>query len=166
MPRFTILQTKAAPHGMGENVIGLVSFGFEPGKFDEPVKFTRYVAPPPDSPAGTKGTNYDVAIITEAAAVKVIDAVVANGTRGPYLQSSAVVIPRDIADGVALQAAAMIDANHRRAAAANPEGRGRFDPPGDPFAVQTPRHGQKPAAAPANATFEPGDGTDDDLPPV
>lgn len=155
--RFQILQTKQAPQGMGENVIGLVTFGYEPAAFDEDVKFTRYVAPAQDAPPGTKGTNYDVAIIRGARAVKVIDAVVANGNRGPYLQSSAIVIPRDIAEAVALNAAAQIDRRYRQQAA-NGGGGGQYDPPGDPFAVAVPRHGDRPQQP---ASHEP-DG--DDLP--
>lgn len=132
--RFELLSVRLPGSGMHESVLGMATFGYYPAEFDEPLKVTRYVAPPENAPAGAKGVNFDVATVTGARAVKIHDAIVANGRNGPWLQLNGVQIPRDVADRVALEAAGKLHAMGEAAARAKPLGYTGDGADEDPFA--------------------------------
>lgn len=152
--KFRIVRVRPAPEGFGDKTIGLVDFDFEPDAFNRNLKITRYVAPPEGSPAGTKGTTYDRAVIAcgAGAVVRVKDAQLCKGEKGHYLTVQDIEIEYDLRRDIANDALQMLKINAEEVA--NKRRYGAQADDADPFAG--------PAGAPARV---PVGAADDAAPP-
>jgi hypothetical protein len=95
MERFTVQDVRPAPHGFSQDAIALVTFTFVTELIDGPVIVHRW-----DKKSEVQRPLVKVAC-AGAMQVQVIDAVLAQGKHGSWLQTGNVDVPRDVAAGVA-----------------------------------------------------------------
>lgn len=90
-----VFEARFAPEAFGKDVIALVTFGWEAQSMDPPVRITRW------NKASEKA--YASVDIMEPKAVKVYDANLRQGKRGPWLSTNNVEVPRDVQDMVVIE---------------------------------------------------------------
>lgn len=87
-----ILSIRPAPEGFSADAIALFSFIWEPTEHDGPVKVNRYEKP---TGPGDAGKKYERFSFVGCSSVKMIDAVLMDGTKGLWVQIGDLEMPFD-----------------------------------------------------------------------